>query len=60
MCSSDLMNLLIDCRKAVQTLIKLGYDKYEPLLNQIDQAIKDEKDEQDEINKAFKDKDQVL
>ena len=54
------MNLLVDCRKAVQTLIKLGYDKYEPLLNQIDQAIKDEKEEQDEINKAFKDKGQTL
>lgn len=54
------MNLLIDCRKAVQTLIKLGYDKYEPLLNQIDQAIADEKINQDEINKIFNKEDQAL
>ena len=54
------MTLLEECRDAVKTLVRLGYDKYEPLLDRIDVAIEEEKFEKMEINKLFEDEDQLL
>ena len=48
------MTLLEECKSAVQTLVRLGYDKYEPLLDRIQWSIEQEKIDMEEINAVFK------
>ena len=48
------MTLLEECKSAVQTLVRLGYDKYEPLLDRIQWSIEQEKLDTEEINAVFK------
>ena len=50
----DDMTLLEECRSAVQTLVRLGYEKYEPLLDRIQWSIEQEKIDREEINAVFK------
>ena len=54
------MTLLEECRDAVKTLVRLGYDKYDRLLERIEWSIEEEKLEKMEINKLFEDEDQLL
>ena len=54
------MTLLEECRDAVKTLVRLGYDKYDRLLERIEWSIEEEKFERMEINKHFEDEDQLL
>ena len=49
------MTLLEECRDAVKILVRLGYDKYDRLLERIEWAIEEEKFERMEINKHFED-----
>ena len=68
------MTLLEECRDAVKTLVRLGYDKYDRLLERIEWSIEEEKFEKMEkyeyfesdqqvermeINKHFEDEDQL-
>ena len=50
----DDMTLLEECKSAIQTLVRLGYDKYEPLLDRIQWSIEQEKLDREEINAIFK------
>lgn len=49
------MTLLEECRDAVKILVRLGYDKYDRLLERIEWSIEEEKFERMEINKHFED-----
>lgn len=49
----DDMTLLEECKSAVQQLVRLGYDKYEPLLDRIQWSIEQEKLDREEINNIF-------
>ena len=52
------MTLLEECRDAVKILVRLGYDKYDRLLERIEWSIDEEKFEKMEMN--FEDEDQLL
>lgn len=54
------MTLLEECKDAVQLLIKLGYDKYEPLIARIQWSIEQEQLDIEEINKFLGDEDIML
>ena len=49
------MTLLEECKSAVQTLVRLGYEKYEPLVDRIQWSIEQEKLDREEINKFLGD-----
>ena len=54
------MTLLEECKSAVQTLVRLGYEKYEPLVDRIQWSIEQERLDREEINKFLGDEDVML
>ena len=54
------MTLLEECKSAVQTLVRLGYEKYEPLVDRIQWSIEQEQLDREEINKFLGDEDVML
>ena len=54
------MTLLEECKSAVQTLVRLGYDKYEPLVDRIQWSIEQEQLDKEYINKFLGDEDVML
>ena len=51
------MTLLEECKSAVLQLVRLGYEKYEPLVDRIQWSIEQEQLDKEYINKFLGDED---